>query len=232
MSYLAFQLRPGLNMPKAPPPSLIDQRQRQAKVIQQVKDRQKTKTKRDLIKERAERELAHGSDTDSDLERDRGSDTHTNNQGEDSADEDGGSDRLSDDGDDRRSTDDNPDTQGKVNKVKREERDDNPDTQGKVNKVKREERNDNPDTQGKDNKVKREPERDDNPDTQGKDNRVEGDTPVESPESALPEAEKPSSFPSFVVNDSSRIEVIAVSHSFQESMAKNHFSSNSVEASA
>jgi hypothetical protein len=215
MSYLAFQLRPGLNMPKAPPPSLIDQRQRQAKIIQQVKVRQKTKTKRDLIKERAERELAHGFDTDSDLENDMGSDTHTNNQGEDSADEDGGSDRLSDDGDNgnRRSTDDNPDTQGKVNKVKREERDDNPDTQGKDNKVKRE-------------------ERDDNPDTQGKDNKVEGDNPVESPESALPEAEKPSSFPSFVVNDSSRVEVIAVTHSFQESMAKNHFSSNSVEASA
>ena len=37
--------------------------------------------------------------------------------------------------------------------------------------------------------------------------------------------------PSYVVNDRSRIEITTVSSEFQESMAKNHFSSTSVEAS-
>jgi hypothetical protein len=55
---------------------------------------------------------------------------------------------------------------------------------------------------------------------------------VQAPIEPLPDADKPQSYPSFVVNDSSRVEVVAVSHSFQESMAKNHFTSKSVEISA
>lgn len=43
--------------------------------------------------------------------------------------------------------------------------------------------------------------------------------------------EKPGVLPSFVVNDNSKIEVTLVSHEFQKSMAENHFSASSVEAS-
>lgn len=43
--------------------------------------------------------------------------------------------------------------------------------------------------------------------------------------------EKPGVLPSFLVNDNSKIEVSVVSHEFQKSMAENHFSASSVEAS-
>ena len=42
---------------------------------------------------------------------------------------------------------------------------------------------------------------------------------------------KPGATPSYVINDNSRIEVATVSHEFQKSMAENHFSSSSFEAS-
>ena len=42
---------------------------------------------------------------------------------------------------------------------------------------------------------------------------------------------KPGAIPSYVINDNSRIEVATVSHEFQKSMAENHFSSTSFEAS-
>jgi len=48
---------------------------------------------------------------------------------------------------------------------------------------------------------------------------------------AAPIPAKLGAIPSYVINDRSRIEITTVSSEFQESMAKNHFSSTSVEAS-
>lgn len=42
---------------------------------------------------------------------------------------------------------------------------------------------------------------------------------------------KPGVLPSFVITDNSKIDVSVVTHAFQKSMAENHFSSTSVEAS-
>ncbi|KAA8897742.1 hypothetical protein FN846DRAFT_816632 [Sphaerosporella brunnea] len=42
---------------------------------------------------------------------------------------------------------------------------------------------------------------------------------------------KPNAIPSFVLNDKSSVNVVSVTHEFQESMASNHFDSTSVEAS-
>jgi hypothetical protein len=61
--------------------------------------------------------------------------------------------------------------------------------------------------------------------------RLSKKLPIQPPV-PLPLADKPSSFPSFVVNDSSKVEVVMVEHEFQQSMAQNHFTSTSFEASA
>lgn len=47
----------------------------------------------------------------------------------------------------------------------------------------------------------------------------------------LEDKEKPAAIPSFVVSDNSKIDVISISNSFFESMAKNHLDSSSLEAS-
>jgi hypothetical protein len=47
----------------------------------------------------------------------------------------------------------------------------------------------------------------------------------------LEDKEKPAAIPSFVVSDNSKIDVVSISNSFFESMAKNHLDSSSLEAS-
>jgi len=54
-------------------------------------------------------------------------------------------------------------------------------------------------------------------------------TAVQDLEVPLPS--KARAIPSYVVNDRSRVEVVSVTHEFQQSMVQNHFSATSVEAS-
>lgn len=56
--------------------------------------------------------------------------------------------------------------------------------------------------------------------------------PLKADDVHTPQPAKLGAIPSYSINDQSRIEVVNVSSSFQESMAKNHFSASSIEASA
>ncbi|KAF5989015.1 hypothetical protein FBULB1_1170 [Fusarium bulbicola] len=61
---------------------------------------------------------------------------------------------------------------------------------------------------------------------------VETDKPLTAEDVEAPIPAKLGAIPSYAINDRSRIEITMVSNEFQESMARNHFSASSVEASA
>ncbi|KAF5602069.1 uncharacterized protein FSUBG_7904 [Fusarium subglutinans] len=68
--------------------------------------------------------------------------------------------------------------------------------------------------------------------TENSEAAVDIDKPLTAEDVEAPIPTKLGAIPSYAINDRSRIEITMVSNEFQESMARNHFSASSVEASA